>query len=96
MKMRSGTSLRAALVIFQFATVAIADHCTFVIYRQNPFMQNHEMGLNLKHMIIIRGPRILEDDSLKTRLTTFKNQIKALPFCKSCFYVHGQYLVGAW
>ena len=80
LKVRSGLSFRKALVVFQFTASLLLITGTFVIYSQIRFMQTGEMGMNMSHMLIVRGPRMMEGKDIESRLITFKNQLKNLSF----------------
>jgi putative ABC transport system permease protein len=82
-KSTDGFSLRKALVVFQFVSSLILIGGTFTIYRQIMFMRTQEKGLTTEQMLIINGPRILEQEGSQERLISFKEQIKTLATVES-------------
>jgi putative ABC transport system permease protein len=74
-----GFSLRKVLVVFQFASSLILIAGTFTIYRQVVFMRDHDKGLTMEQMLIVKGPKVLEREVAKERLITLKNELKKIP-----------------
>lgn len=75
-----GISLRKALVVFQFSSSLILIGGTFAIYRQVTFLRGHDKGMNMDHMLVMDGPRIMDgtDDQRMTRMLSFKNEVSNL------------------
>ena len=78
-KAQGGFSLRKALVVFQFASSLILIAGTFAVYRQIVFMRNQDKGLTMKQMLIVKGPSVIDRQTVKSRLMTLKNEIKEIP-----------------
>jgi len=76
-------SLRQALVVVQFAVSLIMIAGSFVITRQLAFMQNHNKGYDSGHMLIIKGPGVMNEPEIESRLSTIKSQLKNLSFVGS-------------
>jgi putative ABC transport system permease protein len=58
-----GAFLRKALVVFQFTASATLIIGTFIVGRQIQFMNNAELGMNIKNMIVIQSPELMPWDS---------------------------------
>ena len=69
-------SLRKVLVVFQFVASLVLIAGTFAIYRQIMFMRQQDKGLTMDQMLIINGPRVMDQEGAPERLTTFKNELK--------------------
>ncbi|MBA4053138.1 MAG: ABC transporter permease, partial [Marivirga sp.] len=78
-KMVKGFSLRKALVVFQFASSLILIAGTFAIYRQMGYMRAQDKGLTMEQMLIVNGPKVLDQKIARQRLTTLKNEFKEIP-----------------
>jgi putative ABC transport system permease protein len=78
-KMGGAFSLRKVLVVFQFASSLILIAATFTVYRQIVFMRNQDKGLTMDQMLIINGPSVVEQKTVRNRLQTLKNNLKQIP-----------------
>jgi putative ABC transport system permease protein len=67
------SSLRSAMVIFQFTTSIILIIGTFIIYRQMNFILNKKLGFDKDNVIMIQGANTLGDHNEE-----FKNELKQL------------------
>lgn len=76
---KGGFSLRKALVVFQFASSLVLIAGTFAIYRQMMFMKNQDKGLTMDQMLVVNGPSVVEQNTVRERLKSLKNQLKELP-----------------
>ncbi|HTE33191.1 MAG TPA: ABC transporter permease [Chryseolinea sp.] len=72
------SSLRGAMVIFQFTTSIVLIIGTFVIYRQMNFILNTKIGFDKEHVLMIQGANTLDE-----KQTTFKNELLKLASVKS-------------
>jgi putative ABC transport system permease protein len=73
--------LKNYLVIFQFAISVILIACTITIYRQVSFMRHHDLGFDIKGLLVLDGPRIIKANTFESYLKgveSFKDEIKAL------------------
>jgi putative ABC transport system permease protein len=77
-----GLRLRQFLVIAQFGISAGLILATIVIFSQLRFMQNKDLGMQLDHLLIIRGPEIGTDETYATRRTAFWGDIANQSFVK--------------
>ena len=78
-RVTGGFSLRKVLVVFQFAASLILIAGTFAIYRQVMYMQNHDKGLTMEQMLIVKGPKVVEGEGRKERLITLKRALSEIP-----------------
>lgn len=69
-----GSSLRNALVVFQFTTSIVLIIGTVIIYQQMNFILNKKIGFNKDQVLLIEGAHTLGD-----QVSTLKNEIKNLP-----------------
>ena len=78
--------LKNYLVVFQFTISVILIIGTITIYRQINFMRHHNLGFDIKGLMVIEGPRIIKAKSFESymnSLESFKNEITALAGVKS-------------
>jgi len=68
------SSLRSALVIFQFATSIILIIGTTVIYRQMNFILNTKLGFDKERVLLIHGT-----NTLGSRVVTLAEELRNLP-----------------
>lgn len=68
------SSLRSALVVFQFATSIILVIGTLVVYRQLHYIQARNLGFNKDQVLIVDGTGVLGAGA-----GSFKNEVLALP-----------------
>lgn len=74
--LRRGVSpFRKGLVVFQFMTSLFLITGTLTIYRQIEFMRDGEEGLHMDQMLVVNGPRIVEEQDWEQRLLAFKNEL---------------------
>lgn len=77
---RSGFTLRKALVVFQFAACIVLISGTVIVSGQLNYMRNMELGLNLKQVVSVRAPRVLNNDADRNQvLKTFANEVRSIP-----------------
>ena len=76
-----GISLRKGLVVFQFTISIVFIISTIILYRQLQYMQTTDLGLNLKQLLVIKGPAI-EMANRKEQSVAFKNELAKLSFVK--------------
>ena len=65
------STMRAALVVFQFSISIVLIVGTFMIYRQMQFILNSKIGFNKENVLVIQGTHMLGDkiDIFKESLT---------------------------
>jgi putative ABC transport system permease protein len=79
---KSGSiSLRKGLVVFQFIISIVFIICTIILYQQLNYMKTADLGLNLKQLLIIKGPAI-EMANRKEQSVAFKNELAKLSFVR--------------
>jgi len=78
-KLVKGFSLRKALVVFQFAASLVLIAGTFAIYRQMIFMRDQDKGFSMERMLVVNGPRVLDQKTARERLISMKNELKNIP-----------------
>jgi putative ABC transport system permease protein len=64
------SSLRSALVVFQFATSIILIIGTIIVYRQLNYIQNKKLGFNKEQVLIVNGT-----GALGNNVRSFKNEV---------------------
>ncbi|MEM7510207.1 MAG: FtsX-like permease family protein [Bacteroidota bacterium] len=72
----SHNQLRKGLVIFQFAASIILIAATFTIFRQLSYMQDHEKGVNLDQVVVVRGP-VVTDSTYNDKMANFINTLES-------------------
>jgi putative ABC transport system permease protein len=73
--------LKNYLVVFQFTVSVVLIIGTITIFRQINYMRNHDLGFDIKGLIVMDGPRIIKADSFESYmngLESFKNEIRSL------------------
>jgi putative ABC transport system permease protein len=76
---RDGMILRKGLVVFQFAASVALITGTIIVYDQLQFMQNRDLGIDINQMVVVNGPRAVEDSLYANYLEGFRNSIKTHP-----------------
>jgi putative ABC transport system permease protein len=71
---RSGTRMRNALVVLQFAISIICIAMTILVYRQMDFMQKKDLGFDKKNMMVIERAYTLQN-----RGEAFKQELRNIP-----------------
>ena len=67
------SSLRNALVVFQFATSVILISATIIVYKQLHYIQTAKLGFNRDQVLIIN-----DTYALNNKVKTFKNEVLAM------------------
>jgi putative ABC transport system permease protein len=71
-----GSFLRKALVVFQFTSSATLIIGTFIVGRQIEFMNNADLGINIKNMIVIQSPELMPwDSTFVERVESYKHAL---------------------
>lgn len=71
--------LRKSLVVLQFTACVVMIAGTVIVINQLSYMRNLNLGLNLEHVVSIRGPRVLpENASRGAMLINFREELKKL------------------
>jgi putative ABC transport system permease protein len=68
------SSLRTALVVFQFTITIIIFLSTFIIFKQSRFVQNANLGFDQEQILVIHRASALENN-----LKTFKRELLSYP-----------------
>ncbi|WP_153797000.1 ABC transporter permease [Foetidibacter luteolus] len=74
-----GFSLRKGLVVFQFSVSILFIIATIVLYRQLNYMQSQNLGMNIKQLLVLKGPTNSSEEQADRNIA-FKNQLTMLPF----------------
>ncbi|MBL7113371.1 MAG: ABC transporter permease [Bacteroidales bacterium] len=74
----SGMGMRRILVIFQFASSLLLIAGTLTVYMQISFMKNHDLGVNIENIIILRGPSV-NDSTYSETFNAFKSELSRHP-----------------
>lgn len=72
---RRGFPMRKVMVVFQMAISIILIAFTFGVQRQVIFMTNHDLGMNIDKILVLKGPGI-RDSTYSTKLNGFKSGIQ--------------------
>jgi putative ABC transport system permease protein len=75
-------SFRKATVVFQFACAITLTIAVVTFNRQFKFMQQQDLGVEIKKSIILKAPSNVDSTYIK-RLSGFKNQLKSLAIVHS-------------
>ena len=70
--------MRRILVIFQFATSLLLIAGTLTVYTQISFMRNHDLGVDIENVMVLRGPAV-NDSTYSERFSAFKEELKRSP-----------------
>ncbi len=70
-----GINLRKALVIFQVIMALILITSTFAVFKQISFMQDQSLGIKIENIVAVRAPRIRDNESIRTRMASFKEEL---------------------
>ena len=73
--------LRKALVVFQFTMALILISGTISVYEQLQYLRSKESGINKSNILIVKTPRIGEQDILHQR-RSFKEELAKFPNIK--------------
>lgn len=68
-------NLSRALIVFQFAATAILVIVTITVFYQLDFIRNKELGLNIDHTLIVKGPAV-KGSEYEATLSSFSNETK--------------------
>lgn len=82
----SGRLVRKAMILVPFITAIILVSCLFIIYKQISFLQEQQLGFDVKQKLVIRDSEVY-DSLYSTRLTTFKKELIRIPGIKTSTYV---------
>lgn len=75
-----GNMLRKALVIFQFTASAALIAGTIIVSKQLSFMNQADLGINIKNTLIVQGPELMEYDStFIERIENYKHELNQIP-----------------
>ena len=75
-----GQLLRKSLVVFQFTISIILIASTLVLYRQLSYMQNEDLGVKVDQLVVLSGPEVIADTTIKTRTRAFRNELNQQAF----------------
>jgi putative ABC transport system permease protein len=64
-------SIRSILVVSQFAVSVILMICTMIIFNQQKYMRNKDLGFNKEHLYVIA----LQNEEVRAGLESFKNEL---------------------
>ncbi len=70
-----GMNLRKALVIFQVIMALILITATFAVFKQISFMKDQSLGIKIDNVVAVRTPRIIDRESIRTRMASFKEEL---------------------
>lgn len=73
-----GSTLRSALVIFQFTTSIVLIISTVIIYRQMGYIMNKKVGYDKEQVLVLQGTRTIE-----SRLSSLKEELRTIAAVKS-------------
>ena len=73
-----GLGMRKILVIFQFTSSLLLIAGTLTVYRQISFMKNYDLGVDIKHILVLRGPSV-NDSTYEETYNAFKSELTRHP-----------------
>lgn len=74
-----GAMLRKSLVTFQFLASVFLIAGTIIVYKQLEFLKNRDLGFKMESTLVIKGPSVLQVDSLYANyLEGFKNEVTSI------------------
>ncbi len=73
-----GFSLRKSLLVFQFTASLCLLIATAAIIQQVWFMENQDIGVKTKQVLVVNGPEH-EEGNVNERARSFKNSLQSLP-----------------
>ncbi|WP_297336221.1 ABC transporter permease [Algoriphagus sp.] len=56
---RGSLTLKKYLIVFQFIISLLLISGTFLVYRQINFLKEKDLGINLKEILVVSGPRVI-------------------------------------
>ncbi|MDR6563871.1 MULTISPECIES: ABC transporter permease [unclassified Arcicella] len=79
-KSTKGIFLRKSLVVTQFSISIALIIVTIIVFSQLKHMQNQDLGMNIKQLLVIKGPEIGKDSTYKSRVSAFETDIAQQSF----------------
>jgi putative ABC transport system permease protein len=80
---KKGIFLRKTLVVGQFAITVALIIGSFVVYKQIKFMNEQELGINLKQILVVKPPMLSDfDSSFIIKENSFKEEVKRIAHVK--------------
>ncbi len=76
----SGTRVRQGLVVFQFVISVVLIVATVVLYQQLRFMQNQNLGMNIRQLLVIKGAEVGEEPARQSGKMAFRDKLAQLPY----------------
>ena len=73
-----GLGMRRILVIFQFASSLLLIAGTLTVYRQISYMKNHDLGIDIENVLVLRGPSV-NDSTYEETFNAFKSELSRNP-----------------
>ncbi|HEX6223388.1 MAG TPA: ABC transporter permease [Chryseolinea sp.] len=70
-------TLNKGLIVFQFTASIVLIIGTITVFRQLTFMRDRELGLNLDHTIVVKGPAV-KDSTYQSMLSSLKNEAQKI------------------
>lgn len=71
-----GNLLRKVLVVFQFMSSTALIIGTFIVGRQIEFMNNADLGINIRNMIVVKSPELMPwDSTFVDRVQSYKHAL---------------------
>jgi putative ABC transport system permease protein len=71
-----GNFLRKSLVVFQFTASVALIVATFIVGRQIEFMNNADLGINIRNVAVIQSPELMPwDSTFIERVEAYKNEL---------------------
>jgi putative ABC transport system permease protein len=70
---RSG--FRSGLIVFQFAATAFLIVAALVVFRQQKYLKNKDLGFNKKNLLVVA----LQNDAVRVGLESWKAELRGIP-----------------
>lgn len=78
-----GDFLRKSLVIFQFVASVVLIIGSVIVFQQLKFMRNQDLGFNINHTLVLKGPGAIADSVFQQRIEGLKRVSLQIPGIKS-------------
>ena len=73
-----GFLLRKALVVFQFTASMAFIAGSYLIYSQLRYMRNLDLGVNIDHTLVLKGPGVNIDSAYEDKFRSFKDEVNSI------------------
>lgn len=79
LRTQHGDYLRKALVVFQFVASVVLIIGSIVVYQQLKFMRSQDLGFDINHTLVIKGPGAVADSLFQEKIAGLKEASMQIP-----------------